>query len=217
MPRTALSKISIAQVVAELKKRQSKLADLVRQRDALNTQISQLQGLLGTEPTVVQIAKRGVKGRGRAGGKSLAQYVHEMLAAVPKGMSIADLEKRILAAGYLTSAKRIYKQVVAVLAKGGFKRIGRGIYVVKAMAKAGRAAAKPKAGRKRGTFKQTAEQFILGMLKAKPLSTRDVNAAWKKVGRAGSADVTLGKLVKAGKLKREKLPKGQKGSTYALA
>jgi hypothetical protein len=41
------------------------------------------------------------------------------------------------------------------------------------------------------------------MLKAKPnLPTAEINAAWKRNGRGGTADNTLGKLVKQRKLKR---------------
>jgi hypothetical protein len=71
--------------------------------------------------------------------------------------------------------------------------------------------------RKRGAFQVTAEQMILGLLGGgKTMTTAEINAAWKKAGRGGSADVTLGKLVKAKKLKRRKIRKG-KGSNYRLA
>ncbi len=67
----------------------------------------------------------------------------------------------------------------------------------------------------RGTFKQTASEFILGLVKT-PRTTSEVNAAWRKIGRGGKADITLSQMVKAGKLKRVKL-KDAKGSSYSVA
>jgi DNA-binding transcriptional regulator YiaG len=67
---------------------------------------------------------------------------------------------------------------------------------------------------KRGSFSQTAQEMILGLLKGgRVMTTAQVNAAWKKAGRKGSADVTLGAMIKARDLKRTKL-KGQRGSEY---
>jgi transcriptional regulator with XRE-family HTH domain len=72
-------------------------------------------------------------------------------------------------------------------------------------------------GRRRGKFKQTGEQTILSLLKSKKsMSTREINEAWRNEGRAGSADVMLGLLVKGKKLKRTKV-EGQRGSQYSLA
>ena len=68
--------------------------------------------------------------------------------------------------------------------------------------------------RRRGVFSQTAEEFVLGMLKGgKKLTTGEINAAWKKSGRAHNADNTLSKMTKARKVKRMKV-KGQRGSEY---
>jgi DNA-binding XRE family transcriptional regulator len=70
---------------------------------------------------------------------------------------------------------------------------------------------------KRQKFAVTGEQAILKLLEAdKSLMTSDINRAWKGEGRAGTADVLLGKLAKARKLKRAKV-KGQRGSAYSLA
>lgn len=68
---------------------------------------------------------------------------------------------------------------------------------------------------KRGKFMQTGEQSILLWLKRRPLTTKEINQAWKAQGRGGSADVLLGKMVKARKLKRTKT-EGQRGSSYSL-
>jgi DNA-binding transcriptional regulator YiaG len=80
------------------------------------------------------------------------------------------------------------------------------------------AAKKPSKGqRRRGTFKQTAEEMILSLLKARRvLTTSQLAAAWKKSGRAGPVDNTLSLMVKAKKLKRKPLG-GKKGSQYRAA
>ena len=71
-----------------------------------------------------------------------------------------------------------------------------------------------KGQRRRGTFKQTAEEMILSLLKGRRvLTTSQLAAAWKKSGRAGPVDNTLSLMVKAKKLKRKPLG-GKNGSEY---
>jgi len=80
---------------------------------------------------------------------------------------------------------------------------------------ADKAAAKPR--NKRGTFAQTAAEFILSLVKSrKATTTGQINAAWKKARRGGNADNTLYLLVGAKTLKRVKL-KGERGSRYSIA
>lgn len=83
--------------------------------------------------------------------------------------------------------------------------------------KPGRAAAPATKGRRaRGVFKQTAPEFVLALLKKKPLMTAQINAAWIKAGRGGRADTTLMNLANSGTIKRQKV-KDIQGSQYALA
>ena len=227
MPRAKLSNVSLKQLVAELKKRQAKLDDLVAQRDELNQQISELEAFPSLEPAAP--AKRrgrppGSKSKKKGPRKPLADYIKGVLAGVSNGLGVKEIEQKVLAAGYPTRAKTIYNPVMKVLAKG-FKKVSRGVYALKkgavaaVKAAAGPAKAPAVKGRtkgKRGTFSQTAEQLILSLVKGKGATTADLNKAWKAAGRAGKADVNLSKLVKAGKLKRKKLKEG-KGSTYTLA
>ena len=71
--------------------------------------------------------------------------------------------------------------------------------------------------RGRGAFKETAEEFVQNLLGGgKTMTTADINKAWSKAGRAGSAGNTLTKLTKAGVLARENIP-GARGSQYRLA
>jgi len=79
-----------------------------------------------------------------------------------------------------------------------------------------------KAGRKikrkgRGRFKQTAEDFVTGLLKKnKTMTTRQINKRWTQVGRGGNADNTLSKMTRAKSIKRKHI-KGVMGSEYQLA
>lgn len=71
--------------------------------------------------------------------------------------------------------------------------------------------------RKRGRFKQTADESILAFVKkaGKP-TTAEVNKHWQAEGRGGKADNALTKLVQTRKLKRVK-DKSVRGSRYTLA
>jgi len=74
---------------------------------------------------------------------------------------------------------------------------------------------KPKT-QKRGTFKQTGEEMILGLLKGRKAALGSkINAAWMKEGRKGTAAVLLSRMAKAKKLKMVKV-KGQRGSQYQM-
>lgn len=150
MPRAALSNVSLKQLVGELKKRQAKLNSLIKQRDALNSQIEELQGIESVaaeaEPAqsrkVARKAKAGRKTKGKkATGKPLADYVREALAAAPDGLGVKDIEAKVREAGYPTKAETIYNPIMKVLAKGGFKKVGRGVYTVKPAGKGKKEAA----------------------------------------------------------------------------
>lgn len=73
--------------------------------------------------------------------------------------------------------------------------------------------------RKQGTFSKTGPASILAFVKAAGNAGRtsaEIIAHLNAEGRAGSAYVALGNLVKAGKLKRMNL-KGERGSRYTVA
>jgi DNA-binding transcriptional regulator YiaG len=69
---------------------------------------------------------------------------------------------------------------------------------------------------KRGQYKQTAEEFILSLVRSrKGISTPEINAAWSKAGRPARADYVLSKMLAAGKLKRKRI-KGERSGTYSM-
>jgi hypothetical protein len=75
-----------------------------------------------------------------------------------------------------------------------------------------------KSGRgKRTKFAMNGEEAVLSFVRQhKNPSTSEIQAHWKSVGRASSADNSLSKLVKDKKLKREPNKTGR-GSRYVLA
>ena len=67
---------------------------------------------------------------------------------------------------------------------------------------------------KRGVFKQTGKEMILGLLKGrKALTATAINVAWTREGRKGTAAVLLSRMTKGKKLKRV-VVKGIKGGEY---
>ena len=78
-------------------------------------------------------------------------------------------------------------------------------------------AAKSGGRRKRGSFTQTGEDSVFDFVKAKgPVTAAEVNQHWSGEGRGGKADNALSKLVKTGRLKRNRV-KGERGGTYSAA
>ena len=70
---------------------------------------------------------------------------------------------------------------------------------------------------RRGSYKQTAEQFIVGLLEGgRKLRTSEINAKWTAAKRGGSANNTLSKMTKSGQLRKENIP-GSRGSLYSAA
>ncbi|MCE9592206.1 MAG: hypothetical protein K8S99_17005 [Planctomycetes bacterium] len=78
-------------------------------------------------------------------------------------------------------------------------------------------AGKPGRRRKRGTFSKSGEESVVDFVKkhGKP-NAAEVNKHWSGEGRGGKADNALGRMVKAGKLKRVKV-KGERGARYVAA
>ena len=77
---------------------------------------------------------------------------------------------------------------------------------------------KKKAGRRRrGTFKVTGDEAVVAIVRRlKKPSASQVNKAWTRLGRRGTANNTLTRLVQGRKLKRIKV-KGERGGRYGVA
>ena len=152
MPRpTALSKVSVNALRAELGRRLRRLPELVKLKARVEADIAELQGLAGQSGE-----------------------------AAPAGAKVKVARK-----------KRRKAKTAKVVAKSVAKKV-------------------------RKAFKQTAQKFILRLLKAGAMTTAKLNERWRRIGRGGKADKTLGELVAAGTIKRAKLKVG-KGSEYSVA
>jgi chorismate mutase len=167
MPRAKLSSVSLTQLLAEITRRKTKLADLVAERDDLNAQIAELQVLVGQPSPAAEPApqnrKVAAKGRMRATG-TLADFVRDALAG-SKGLSLAEIEAKVRKAGYPTKAKKLYGPISKVVATG-FKRVGRGVYALKGMAAvaAPKPAAKVKKAKKTFSCRTCGKVFASGMM-----------------------------------------------------
>ena len=131
----------------------------------------------------------------------------------------AEIERRVSRmASLLEMRERVDKdiaelQAIAAPAASAVKSVRRRR---RRKAKAAKIVAKPVAKKPHKAFKQTAQNFILRLLKAGPMTTAQLNERWTRIGRGGKADKALGEMVTAGKIKRAKLKVG-KGSEYSLA
>ena len=135
MPRAKLSNVSLSQLVGELKKRQSKLADMIAQRDALSREITELQGLAAPEAgkaakpeAVPKKTRRHRRAKNKVG---LADALAGFLKGKKK-VAIGEAMEGVLAAGYKTTSKEFRKVVnKTLLTDKRFKKIGRGVFTLK--------------------------------------------------------------------------------------
>ena len=68
---------------------------------------------------------------------------------------------------------------------------------------------------KRGSYKKTADEFVLGLFTGgQKLTTAQIKAKWSQAGRGGKPDNALTKLVSQKKVRRQKI-KGGRGSEYS--
>ena len=235
-----VSKLTTAQLRAEIARRQLALPKLQKRRaklltalgaidrqiEAVGGQADQPAGRKGRPPKAVKAAKAAA-----ASGKSLAQSIKEVLGRSLRGMRIKNIVSAVQEAGYKSAAKDFYNLVAAAVRGDAFKKLRRGVYKLKAgkvadkkgkrvskkIPKAGaKKAAAPKAGRKKKKYAQTAEQLVLGLVKGKGATTAGINKAWKAAGRTGRADNTLNLMFKKGTIKRQKI-EGANGSMYTVA
>ncbi len=73
--------------------------------------------------------------------------------------------------------------------------------------------------RRRGKFGTSGTTSVLEMVKAAGkggASSKEISEHWKSQGRSGDAYITLGQLVKTGRLKKKSVA-GQRGSQYFAA
>jgi len=229
-----LSKMTIPQLRAEIARRQEGLPKLQKKRATLLKAVGkidrQIAALGGQVEQPAKLKGRSTKAAKSkvSSGKSLAQCIRDVLGGSGSGMRVKDIVAAVQQAGYKSVAKDFYNLVAAAVRGDEFRKLGRGIYKLetgkaavekakKVSKKSPRSGAKkaatPKARRKRRKYAQTAEQLVLGLVQGKGATSAEINRAWKDAGRTGRADNTLNKMLKDGKLKRQKI-EGTKGSRY---
>jgi len=135
-----IRRVTVAQLRAEIARRQKGLPKLQKKRakllkavGALDRQIAALGGLAerpakrkGRPAKLAKAAKRAT-----SSGKSLGQSIKDVLGRSRGGMRVKDIVAAVLRAGYKTAAKDFYNMVAATVRGDGFKRLGRGVYKLK--------------------------------------------------------------------------------------
>jgi hypothetical protein len=137
---TALSRMSTSDLTRELERRRGMLQDLVRQRDALTTQLSELEAVFGSAngSSSGLTARRGRRGppRARRGKRSRnSMSLAEALRRALKGktLTVSNAVEAVRKVGY-ESASPNFRMMVnqALLAnKKVFKKIARGEYTAR--------------------------------------------------------------------------------------
>lgn len=131
--RGGLTKLSISELRAEIRRRQSGLGRLQRTREKLLTKLASVER---------EIAERdgdlgGIAGRGRGGGRKRPRNETNLIEALRKvlsgkTMSVTEVAGAVQKAGYRTTSPN-FRTIVnqTLLKKQYFKRVGRGKYTAK--------------------------------------------------------------------------------------
>jgi hypothetical protein len=133
MRKSRLSTMTVAVLQQEIRRRQKMLPKLIAQRDALNQEIAQLQGL--AQPAARQEAQPQAPKKARGGQVKNKIGLADALAQFMKGkakVTIAEAMKGVLSAGYKSNAKS-FRNVVnnTLLTDKRFKSVGRGEFALK--------------------------------------------------------------------------------------
>ena len=136
MARMSLAKLSTVALKKELQRRLEALPKLIAQRDELNQQIAEIEGVAAAEecpkPTRVPAPKKRARRAKRAkSAVSLASTLAEAIKA-KETMSVAEAAEAALAAGYKSKSKDFSNLVNMTLASDKrFERVARGVYRVR--------------------------------------------------------------------------------------
>jgi succinylglutamate desuccinylase len=145
----AKKKRSISELERLLDMQKKRVAALQKQRDQLSSRITRLDEeiavLLGKPKAPKEVSRR----RRRRKGKSLAQFVVEVLSQSPQPKSAAEIAEAVIAAGYRTSSKKPVAVVRQILYKSPQIQVKeRGRFVLTSQPEAPRAGRRKKAAKK---------------------------------------------------------------------
>ena len=127
---SGLARLSVAELMAEIRRRASSTGRLERKRAKLAAKIARLDQ---------EIERLGGTANGRVGSRGggkrprNAMSLTAMLTKVMgnKTMNVTDAAAAVRKAGYKTNSSSFRTQVNIALIKGPFKRVGRGDYAAK--------------------------------------------------------------------------------------
>ncbi len=134
MRRSKLSTVTVAALQQEIQRRQRMLPKLIAQRDALNREIAELQGMATlAAPGKASQASAPKKARRRRAKNKIS--LADALAQFAKGkakVSVGQAMEGVLAAGYKSKSKEFRKIVNKTLLEDKrFKNVGRGEFALK--------------------------------------------------------------------------------------
>jgi cell division septum initiation protein DivIVA len=144
MAKRSLTKVSLQDLLAQLKKHQARLPKLQRKEKKLLKQLTAVQAeiaeLGGAATTLPKSAKGSVKQRGRPAGKTskraknkvkLADAIVAVLSK-DKSVSVKEIISAVKAGGYVSTSKTFGTIVYQTLGRDKrVKRAGRGKYQLK--------------------------------------------------------------------------------------
>jgi len=111
----------------------AKCASLQSEMQAVATAIEAMGAAVTTKTVRRAPAKASAVRRGpRPTGKSLKDYISQVLSSVARPMSVKDLSKRVVRSGYKTKSKSLGNQISMALAqmskKKQVRKVSRGMY-----------------------------------------------------------------------------------------
>jgi hypothetical protein len=137
MPRSSLASVSLQQLQDEILRRQKLLPKLIAQRDALDRQIAELQGLEKASPDQGPAAGKRPAVKAKTGRRAKRAKISlvDALASALKGkdsLGVAEAAEAVTAAGYKSTSRAFRALVNQTLSKNKqFKSVARGRYRLK--------------------------------------------------------------------------------------
>ena len=132
----SLARVTTTQLCQELERRRASMDELIKQRDALNAELTELETVLGPVTNTVANGRRGQgrrKGRGSRRGKGASLV--EVLGTALRGqrMAVNEMIKAVQGAGYKTTSGNFRSIIAQALIKNPrrFKRVERGVYTAR--------------------------------------------------------------------------------------
>ena len=130
---------TVAELRAELAAKEEQLAALQVERGQLARRLVQVDATIAALSGDRRRARRGAAGKAPTAGrrkipknaKPLAGHIADVLTQAKKGMRIKDIMTAVRAAGYKTFSKGFYGLVAAAVGRDAFRKVGRGVYVLK--------------------------------------------------------------------------------------